>query len=191
MTFAIELCGLGFLTMTYPHICLAAVTWIMEMVTHLCFLGCKLAGVFKPGKSSTNWKDELLTEYEISLDLLKIPGTINRRYICNPTLAIVSTTSDWQDGPSVGSNESTVIQAITLDTTMAWMKSMVPKSAGATSLATCGTVVAFYADGLDWELRLNREVSIYLPIFDVVFGVPAWFVDLLLYHTSSFFVWEA
>lgn len=76
--------------MTYPHICLAAATWIMEMVTNLCFLGCgKLAGVFKPGKSSTNKKVELLTEYEISLDLLTIPGTVkvsgtvNRRYICN------------------------------------------------------------------------------------------------------------
>lgn len=47
--------GLGFLTMTYPHICLAAVTWIMERVANLCILGCgKLAGVFKPVKYSTS-----------------------------------------------------------------------------------------------------------------------------------------
>ena len=58
---------------------------------------------------------------------------------------------------------------------------MVPKSAGATSLATCGTVVAFYVDGFDY--RSYGSIGKYRSIYQFLMcsGFPH---DLLIcYYT--------
>lgn len=69
---------------------------------------------------------------------------------------------------------------------MAWMRRMVPKSAGATSLATCGTFsVAFYVDGFDY--RSYGSIGKYRSIFRLMScsGFPH---DLLICYYLSYIV---